>query len=311
MLRSTGVSNDRPMRWLVLIVAIVCLAATPAAPAVELAAARRVLEAPESCNDVPCLLGHVYRADPEASRLALTLFQTTGDVAGVGQAELLDGGFRGTIQLVPELPINGYRRHLLWVARGAVATDRFFLDLFAGRDLPNYRWRALEFRFVRSLVKHRPSAFARDWTVTYNVAGSLNISEKGVRETLFHELFHLNDQAHGDWSARNLEQDYRAILERCGREPSLECLAPYAPNDTRVRGGTYYAFQPNNGNTVHEYAAELAVRYFKEQSEMLAKGKLSRRAFKCGPPENARAWQALVGEFFADRDLTPACSAPR
>ena len=75
-----------------------------------------------------------------------------------------------------------------------------------------------------------------------------------------------------------------------------------------VRGGTYYAFQPNNGDAVHEYAAELAVRYFKEQSRDAATRASSRaRAFKCGPAENARAWQALVDEFFAGRDLVPAC----
>jgi hypothetical protein len=41
---------------------------------------------------------------------------------------------------------------------------------------------------------------------------------------------------------------------------------------------------------------------------MLGKKKLTLPAFKCGPPENARAWQALVAEFFAGRDLVPACS---
>lgn len=35
--------------------------------------------------------------------------------------------------------------------------------------------------------------------------------------------------------------------------------------------------------------------------------KLSRPAFKCGPAENARAWQSLVDEFFAGHDLVPAC----
>lgn len=292
---------------------VACLAAAPSAPVVELAAARRLLPSAgaETCPNVPCLIEHAYRADAAASHLALTLFETTGDVAGVGPALVMGGGFRGTIELVPQLPINGYRKHLLWLTRGASAMDHFFDELFAGRDQPNYRWRALELRFVRSLVKHRPSAYAGDWTITYNVEGSLNISEKGVRETLFHELFHLNDEAHADWSARNLEQDYRAILARCGAQPTLACLAPYAPNDTRVKGGTYYAFQPNNGVRVHEYAAELAVRYFKEQSELLAQGKLSQRAFKCGPPENARAWRALVSEFFADRDLTPSCPAGR
>jgi hypothetical protein len=295
------------MRWLILLMALVCLAATPGAPVVELARARELLPTSATCSDVPCLLEDAYRADAKASALAIALFRATGDVAGVGPEEVLNGGFRGTIKLVPQLPIHGYRRHLLWVSEGTKKIDRFFDGLFEGRAKPNYRWTALEFRFVRSLVKHRPSAYAFDWTIAYNVEGSLNISEQGVRETLFHELFHLNDEAHGDWSAEHLAKDYQAILSRCGAQPTLKCLAPYAPNDTLVRGGTYYAFQQNNGTTVHEYAAELAVRYFKEQSELLAKGKLSRRAFKCGPAENARAWQALVDEFFAGRDLTPAC----
>ena len=30
-------------------------------------------------------------------------------------------------------------------------------------------------------------------------------------------------------------------------------------------------------------------------------------AFKCGPPENARAWRLLVDEFFGGLDRTPAC----
>jgi hypothetical protein len=40
---------------------------------------------------------------------------------------------------------------------------------------------------------------------------------------------------------------------------------------------------------------------------MLSLHKLSLRAFKCGPPENARAWQAVVSEFFDGRDLVPPC----
>ena len=297
------------MRWLVLFAPLLCLAGAPAAPSVELAAAKRLLPNSASCEDIACSIEQAYQADAEASRLALALFRSTGDVAGVGPEEVMDGGFRGTIRLVPQLPINGYRKHLLWLSQGALGMDDFFAGLFAGQSRPNYRWRALEFRFVRSLVKHRPSAYAFDWTIEYNVEGSLNTSQKAVRETLFHELFHLNDEAHGDWSARHLERGYRAILEKCGARPTLACLAPYAPNDTRVRGGTYYAFQPNNGVTVHEYAAEIAVRYFKEQSEVLTKGKLSQSAFKCGREENARAWQALIEEFFAGRDLTPSCSA--
>jgi len=295
------------LRGLIASSALVCLAAAPSAPTVTLAAAKQLLPTSAACEDIPCLIEQAYRADPKASQLAQELFRTTGNVAGVGPEEELDGGFRGMIKLVPQLPLNGYRKHLLWVSEGTTAIDHFFAQLFAGQAAPDYRFRALEFRFVRSLVKHRPSAYAFDWTIEYNVEGSLNTSGKSVRETLFHELFHLNDAAHGDWSANHLTRDYQAIVEKCGSRPTLACLAPYAPNDTLVRGGTYYAFQQNNGNTVHEYAAELSVRYFKEQSELLAKGKLSRRAFKCGPAENARAWRALVHEFFAGRDLTPPC----
>src|SRR4051794_10624502 len=173
------------LRWLILLAALVCLAATAKTPVVELAAAKQLLPMSVACDDIPCLIEQAYRADAKASRLASELFQATGDVAGIGPEEVLDGGFRGTIKLVPQLPINGYRKHLLWITGSAKGIDQFFDGLFAGLAKPNYRWRALEFRFVRSLVKHRPSAYAFDWTIEYNVEGSLNISEKGVRETLF------------------------------------------------------------------------------------------------------------------------------
>ncbi len=180
--------------------------------------------------------------------------------------------------------------------------DKFFT---AFPTAPSYRWRDLRFEFVRSVGKRTPSAYAGGWIVTYNVVGSLLTSDTGVLETLFHELFHENDEAHGDWSAKTLNTDYDAIVAKCGTK--MSCLAPYAPNSTTVRGGTYYAFQPDNGNTVHEYAAELAVRYFDEQREMKVTGKLAKPAFKCGPAENARAWKAVVDEFFAGRDLVPPC----
>lgn len=281
--------------------------ARAAHPVVDLAAAKDVLHVAAECDSVACLIDAAYHADARAAALALSLWQDSGDVPGVGSEELMDGGFRGTIHLVPELPVGRYRRHLSWVKSATVKIGDFFGALFADLPPPPYRFQALQFRFVRSLDKHRPSAYALGWAIEYNVEGSLNIDEKSVRETLFHELFHLNDQAHGRWSAAHLRQDYQAILTKCGPHPSIKCLAPYAPNDTMVRGGTFYAFQQNNGDTVEEYAAELAVRYFKEQSEMLKAHKLSRPAFKCGPAENARAWQAVVSEFFSGRDLVPPC----
>jgi hypothetical protein len=267
-------------------------------------------ECAKHADPIACLIDARYAKDDRAKQLAEDLYAHSGDVAGVGVDEQMDGGYRGKIHLVPELPIGTYRAHLTRVVAATDAVDAFFTKLMDGKQ-PAYRWRELAFRFVRSVGKHTPSAYAliatNDvWTIEYNVEGSLLTSETGVRETLFHELFHVNDEAHKDWSQQTLAKDYAAIVKKCGTRSS--CLAPYAPNDTKVRAtGTYYAFQPNNGNTVHEYAAELAVRYFKEQSEVLAHGRLSHRAFKCGPVQNARAWHALVDEFFAGVDLVPSC----
>ncbi|MBS1118269.1 MAG: hypothetical protein H6Q90_497 [Deltaproteobacteria bacterium] len=284
------------------------------APEVTLDQAKAILpDAPRTCADIECLLASAYAKDPKAKALALALYRETGSVAGVGPKELMDGGYRGQIQLVPQLPIAGYRQHLTWVLDASRSIDQFFGKLFLHQPKdhpagPAYRWRALQLRFVRSIKKRTPSAYAVGWLVEYNVEGSLLTTANGVRETVFHELFHSNDGAHADWSAKTLQHDYDAIVAKCGgARPNTRCLSPYAPNDTMVRGGTFYAFQPNNGNSVHEYAAELAVRYWEDHMQILATGKLTRTPFKCGPPENARAWKALVDEFFAGRDLTPAC----
>jgi hypothetical protein len=279
-----------------------------AAPAVTLDEAKAIFpDAPKTCADIECLIESAYAKDPKAKALALALYRDSGDVAGVGPDEQMDGGYRGKIHLVPELPIGKYRSHVQWVGEATRSIDEFFTKLYDKQTTkPAYRWNALQLRFVRSVGKRTPSAYAAGWLVEYNVEGSLLTSSSGVRETLFHELFHSNDGAHGEWSAKKLQTDYDAIVAKCPKV-TIQCLTPYAPNNTTVRGGTFYAFQQNNGNGVHEYAAELAVRYWKEQSEMLANGKLSRKAFKCGPPENARAWKLIVDEFFAGRDLTPGC----
>lgn len=296
------------MRRLAVVVLVALGGRAFAAPAVTLDRAAALL-APRThtdCADIPCLLARAYAADPKAKALALALFTDAGDVAGVGEDEQMDGGFRGTVHLVPQLPTGRYRPHLAWVAEAAKGFDAFFAQLFADQPAPAYRWHALAFRFVRSIKKRTPSAYAVQWEITYNVEGSLLTTAPGVFETLFHELFHLNDEAHGDWSGRALRADYDAIIATCGAKS--KCLAPFAPNTTKVRAtGTYYAFQQHNGDGVHEYAAELAVRYLREQAQMLKAKRLSAPAFKCGPPENARAWRALVDEFFAGRDLVPAC----
>ena len=165
-----------------------------------------------------------------------------------------------------------------------------------------YRFRPITLRFMRSIAARTPAAYAHDWTVAYNFVGTLNVSADAVRETMFHEIFHLNDASHGGWSPAALGATFDVVAKKCGT--AIPCLAPYTPNETIVRGGTYYSFQPGNG--VMEYAAELALRYYREQRAALRK--LPKvKAFKCGPPENAKAWTLMRDEFFEGIDAVPAC----
>ncbi|MCS6902333.1 MAG: hypothetical protein NZX77_21525 [Polyangiaceae bacterium] len=229
---------------------------------------------------------------------ALKFHRETGGVIGLEKAGTLDGGYRGQISIVPELPEGRYQKHLDWVVGGLAAIDGFFQWL---GEPKSYRWKPLGLRFYRSIGKRTPAAYAQDWQVSYNVEGGINSSADAVRETLFHEIFHLNDEEHRNWSKRALEAIFRRIVARCGaRTP---CLTPYAPGTTMVRGGTYYAFQPGNG--VGEYAAELALRYYVEHHQV-QRGEPITRPFKCGPEENRLAWGLLVDEFFGV-DRIPGC----
>jgi hypothetical protein len=255
-----------------------------------------------------CLFALRYADDRESAAIATELFERSGSVAGVQVEQDMDGGFRGRIHLVPELPVGPQRRHLAWVVSALRDFDGYFAAMGAAHPV-RYRTGPLALRFFRSVGRTTPSAYAEGWSVSYNVAGSLFGSADAVRETLFHEIFHLNDADHGDWSARALGADYAGIVARCGTR--VACLRPYAPGDTMVRGGTYYAFQPENGEAVHEYAAELALRWYREQRLVRHGEPLGRPAFKCGPRENARAWAALVEEFFGGADRVPPCQSAR
>jgi hypothetical protein len=242
--------------------------------------------------------------DPEAAKVAIDLYAQAGDVVGILPEQDMEGGYRGRIHLVPQLPVGPERKHLEYTAAALLDLDAFFAALAkrSGR-LANYRWRGLEVRFFRSLKKRTPAAFAEGWSVSYNVNGTLNGSSRAVRDLLFHELFHLNDAAHAGWSSKALGALYERIVKRCG--VTTVCLTPYAPDLLIVHGGTYYSFMPGNG--VQEYGADLALRYSREQREALA-GKVVPRPFKCGPNENALAWQALIDEFFGGADAVPACT---
>ncbi len=257
-----------------------------------------------AADPIEAELDERFGSDAVALKLAKELYVRAGHiVSALPQAEDFDGGYRGIIRIVPQLPVGAERRHLEYVAATLAYYDEFFaaLEKAAGKA-PRYRWRGLKLQFFKSVKRRTPAAFASSWTVSYNVNGTLNGSEKQVRDLMFHELFHLNDADHDGWTTRTLGFTHEAIRVRCGM--STKCLAPYAPDPLIVRGGTYYSFMPGNGP--EEYGADLALRYFREQREALA-GHAVKTPFKCGPPENARVWKALVDEFFAGVDAVPAC----
>jgi hypothetical protein len=252
---------------------------------------------------MPCLLGLRFARDPLARKVSEALWEQFESPAGVAQAHTMDGGYRGWIRIAPRVPEHAYRIHIERVARAFTTIDLFLraLRTAAGKSgaFPAYRARAIDLRFFESLGRTTPSATALDWTISYNVRGSLLRSDTGALETLVHEIFHLNDQAHRDFSAQMLTPLFEAVRTKCGDRTS--CLTPYAPGTTMVRGGTFYAFQP--GNDVREYAAELAVRYFTEHQAALAHHAPPNGAFKCGPTENSQAWGLFVHEFMDDVDL--------
>ncbi len=251
-----------------------------------------------------CALEDAFAGDSAASLLALDLFRSRGDFVGVEEEQMMDGGFRGNIRLIPMLPKGKHRKQLEWVAASLRDFDRFMTGISKGEP-PAYRLSGLLFRFLESVGRTTPSAYASSWRIGYNVNGSLLKNEDGVRETLFHEIFHLNDEAHGDWSVKTLSAVHGEITKKCGTD--VACLAPFAPNSTKVRGGTYYAFQPNNGVPVREYGAELAVRYYREMRGELGHAAVVRPRFKCGPPQNRLAWEHFTREFFRGVDLGPDC----
>ena len=97
------------MRWVIAMVLLVSwdVAGQPKKEEVTIAQAKKILpDAPASCGDIPCMLEASYAKDPKAKALALAIHADNGSVAGVGPDEIMDGGYRGKIHLVPELPID-------------------------------------------------------------------------------------------------------------------------------------------------------------------------------------------------------------
>ena len=250
-----------------------------------------------------CLLEQRYQGS--ARELALRLFSEHRNVAGVEQAHWMDGGFRGRIRLVPAWPTRNAQRHLHAIVRAHDAIEKTLAALRTRTTQPvRYRHRNIVYRFCRSVRRTTPSAYAGGWTIGYNVAGSLHKSDDAILTTVVHEIFHLNDEDDG-FSTRELGGLHAAIVARCGT--ARRCVAPYSPTATTVRGGTYYAFQPDNGDAVLEYGAELASRYLLDQRAMLEQGRVPAPVFKCATTENAQAYAKVGKAFFGGVDLSPAC----
>jgi len=255
-------------------------------------------------------LKELFGKDKAAASVAVDLFRKTGTVVGLLPEQVMDGQYRGMLRLVPRLPTGAHRRHLNEAAAALTGLDEFFVDLEARAAKAtlgdpkrvSFRTRPLGLRFFESVKRRTPSAFAEGWTVSHNVSGSLFWSPRATADTYVHEIFHLNDEARAWWSARALKDVYGRIVARCGIDKA--CLTPYAPDGIVVKGGTYYAFMPDNG--VIEYAADVGKRYVVEHRALFA-GKAPKVPFRCATPENAEAWRLVVDEFFGGIDLLPPC----
>jgi len=256
---------------------------------------------------VDCLLDHQFGSDPDALALARKVASEHGIVLGSESPRVMqDGDYRGRVVVESAVPVGTDRQHLEILLRVFEETDRIFGAIADRASSPvTFVVKPRAVRFFRTANTTTPSAYALDGVISYNLRGELWTSLDSVVETFVHELFHLSDAAHGRWSERALRPTYERILAQC--RDDQECLDRYAPYETKVDGGVYYAFHPTSD--VREYAAELAARYFREQKRQLDQGSKEDvgATFKCQAPENEVAWRSLADEFFGGLDLVPEC----
>lgn len=254
-----------------------------------------------------CLLEFRFGTDEEAAALARSFYSRTETLLGVETRPTIEG-FRGEqVALHPALPLGTDRHHIEWLSESLDGFDRFLdaLREHAPRTV-RFSTRPRAFVFFRTAETSFPSAYYVDEKIAYNLAGPLHTNRGDARETMFHELFHLNDAREEGWSERALGEIFGAILAEC---TGHDCFAAYAPHSSVVDDGTFYAFDPRTGD-VREYAAELALRYLLEQERVLAGEGPIDPPFKCVTALNGVAWTRLTDTFFGGADLTPPCETP-
>jgi hypothetical protein len=253
-----------------------------------------------------CLIAFRFSVDPIAQQLARDLYGQTNALVGIGLHRSIDGFPGEEVQLFPALPIGTDRHHLEWLSSSLKSFDAFADALAPHAKEPlAFERRPRAFAFYRTAEPAFPSAYCSDGVIAYNLDGPLHTVERGVLETLFHELFHINDARRGAWSEATLGTVFEDIIERCGDEH--ECFRKFAPHSTVVSGGTFYGFDRRTRD-VREYAAELALRYFVEHETILGGTPPAEAPFKCRAQENRLAWELLARDFFGGVDLTPRCN---
>jgi hypothetical protein len=253
-----------------------------------------------------CLIAFRFADDAEALELARALYAKTGALPGVDVTESL-GTYSGErIPTRPALPVGDDRQHLAWILASFERYEEVFVALAERAPHPiDFQLRPDAFGFFRTDVPAYPSAWGQAGVVGYNLVGPLHTSGRDVLETLFHELFHLNDERRGGWSSAVLGDLFEAIVDRC--QDDHVCLGDFAPHDTLVPDGTYYPFDSRTRD-VREYAAELALRFFREHEAILDGAPLE-PPFKCRSEENRVAWERISRDFFGSLDLARNCEA--
>lgn len=256
---------------------------------------------------VGCLFEARFGEDRDTRALVQRLYTDHGVVAGIEPPHVMDDGdYRGRVDLEPSTPVGDKRIHLEWILDALTSLDAVFSELSQRAPAPMHFVRKPSvIRFFETTNTTTPSAYAADGAIAYNLRGELWTSPESVFETLVHELFHLSDASRGYWSIATLKEQHDTIRAKCSGAPT--CLDRFAPYETKVDGGIYYAFHPTSD--VREYAAELAARYVREQREriLLPDAPPTTVPFKCQAVENEWAWRELADEFFGGVDLTPPC----
>ena len=176
----------------------------------------------EARDSARCALDLIYAEDTDARDIARDLFALTGTLPGIERARDVDAAHLGRLPIEPIVPVGEYRRHLVWVRDGLTDIEKTFADV--ARKAPRavmFRTRPYGFRFFKTPQRSYPSAYAGEGVIGYNVEGPLHDSAESVTATLLHEVFHLNDEDHGDSNDELL----RKLVEHRRAHPSPTRIA--------------------------------------------------------------------------------------